>query len=59
MTDLALDRERRIDVDVVCVRLDIGKLRFRHEATAHLRFGKRYPDETPESAPLALGEELA
>ncbi len=57
--DLALDRQRRFDIDVVDVRAQIVEFGLRDEAAAELRRGERDPDLAPETAPLVLGEQPA
>ena len=59
VTDLALDRERGVDVDVVGVRAQIVEFGLRDEAGPLLRFGERDPHGAPQLAALAFGEELA
>ena len=57
--DLALDRQRRVEIDVFAVRAQIVEFGLRDEAALHLRLGQRDPHRTPQLAPLVFGEQRA
>ena len=57
VVDLALDLERRLDVDLAGVRAQVGDLASAIEPLRGLRLGQRDPDRAPEPAARLLGEE--
>jgi hypothetical protein len=57
--DLPLDRERRIDIDVLDMGAQIVEFGLRDEAAPQLGSGERYPGLTPKTATLVLGEQPA
>ncbi len=59
VADLALDRQRRFEIDVLAVRAQVGQFFGRDEAALGLGFRQRDPHRPPELAPFVFGEELA
>src|SRR5579884_1167799 len=57
--DLAFDFERRLDVDIARMCLEVGKFFGRNQTVAALRFGKRDPHLAPELAALLFREQHA
>ena len=57
VVDLALDRERRFDIDLAGVRPQIVEFGLRDEALRGLGLGQRHPNRAPEPPARLLGEE--
>jgi hypothetical protein len=57
--DLAFDRQRRGEIDLVGMRAQVVDFCLRHEARELLRLRQRNPNRAPQLAAFAFGEELA
>jgi hypothetical protein len=57
--NLAFDFERRIDVDLVRVGLQVGDFFRRDQSGALLRLGERHPYGAPQFAAFLFGKERA
>ncbi len=59
VADLALDRERRRQINVLGMCAQVVEFGVADEPGALLRFRERHPDRAPQLASLAFGEELS
>ncbi len=59
VTDLALDGEGRVEVDLLTVRAQVVEFGGGDEAGAALGVGERDPHGAPQLAPFPFREELA